>query len=73
MKQGEVANNRMKIQKIKQKIVASIRIQQKHPKKNRLVSVEVGLLPLGRSGLVFNKNSEKDYNKIIRYLGQYTI
>ena len=50
----------MKIQKIKQKIVASIRIQQKHQKKNRLVSVEVGLLPLGRSGLVFNKNSEKN-------------
>ena len=73
MKQGKVAKTRMKIQKIKQKIVASIGIQQKTSKINRSVSVEVGLLPLGRSGLVFNKNSEKDYNKMIRYLGQYTI
>ena len=63
MKQGEVANNRMKIQKIKQKIVASIGIQQKTSKINRSVSVEVGLLPLGRSGLVFNKNSEKTTTK----------
>ena len=59
MKQGKVAKTRMKIQKIKQKIVASIGIQQKTSKINRSVSVEVGLLPLGRSGLVFNKNSEK--------------
>ena len=50
----------MKIQKIKQKIVACIGIQQKTSKKNRSVSVEVGLLPSGRSGLVFNKNSEKN-------------
>ena len=60
MKQGKVAKTRMKIQKIKQKIVASIGIQQKTSKINRSVSVEVGLLPLGRSGLVFNKNSEKN-------------
>ena len=73
MKQGKVAKTRMKIQKIKQKIVASIGIQPKTSKINRSVSVKVGLLPLGRSGLVFNKNSEKDYNKMIRYLGQYTI
>ena len=60
MKQGKVAKTRMKIQKIKQKIVASIGIQQKTSKINRSVSVEVGLLPSGRSGLVFNKNSEKN-------------
>ena len=63
MKQGKVAKTRMKIQKIKQKIVASIGIQQKTSKINRSVSVEVGLLPLGRSGLVFNKNSEKTTTK----------
>ena len=63
MKQGKVAKTRMKIQKIKQKIVASIGIQQKTSKINCSVSVEVGLLPLGRSGLVFNKNSEKTTTK----------
>ena len=63
LKKGQTAKTRTQIQTIRHKIAASIGIQKKTSKINRLVSVKVGMWL--QSGFIFSKNSGKSNKMII--------
>ena len=65
LKQGQTAKTRTQIQTIRHKIAASIGIQKKTFKINRLASVKVGMWLSVRSGFIFSKNSGKNNEMII--------